>query len=490
MPHDASRARDATWPESPKRSGVLFAPRYPLRKVVVQIDAELALPARTGTPPASPGELLSDLLQHELVECYLYSDDGPPPGVAPVSGTDKVFEGWVVATSGPDGDGEYATYTPDGNRLVISGVWGGRGDDPSALEEDNGSGGIRPTGGAARRRRDRLAAQVASRALGADIYVTERPYLLGLAAEGHRGTVICNPEDALAVLGLYFRAQGKYLLTRTVESDRDGYFIVASRELLPQSWRWTAAGAQAAEGEIGPLAHSLLARVASALEARDGVHLAASRAAAGDRGENVLFHVDAVTLFLHAAVDLSARVAHRVLGLKGEERGASWRRRAWVSELKAAAPDLASAIERGGQGGRLFDVLRTFRNTIHGDALHNATMVDGREVKRLVGLPAAEVRNALALIDQLGGREAWGVERDSEASLWVRPETLIERLFSGVLPLLNELMARTPVELLPGVNLAPADLGPPPDSDRIRGASPMDSRFRTSIRWQLGISRP
>lgn len=57
---------------------------------------------------------------------------------------------------------------------------------------------------------------------------------------------------------------------------------------------------------------------------------------------------------------------------------------------------------------------------------------------------------------------------------------LVEELFAEVIPILNELMDRTPIESLPGASLTPADVVPPPDG-------PFSETCRFSIRKQYGF---
>lgn len=64
---------------------------------------------------------------------------------------------------------------------------------------------------------------------------------------------------------------------------------------------------------------------------------------------------------------------------------------------------------------------------------------------------------------------------------------LIECLFVAVTQLLNDLMARTPVETLPFVDLTATDTAPPHAAGAGDGMNPFAPMFRQSIRMQLGF---
>jgi hypothetical protein len=68
-----------------------------------------------------------------------------------------------------------------------------------------------PESFAARRAADAIAAGVAE-TVKADIYVTNRDYLHQVSWPLGRGVTFCRPIDALALVGLYLRSQGEFLI--------------------------------------------------------------------------------------------------------------------------------------------------------------------------------------------------------------------------------------------------------------------------------------
>lgn len=110
---------------------------------------------------------------------------------------------------------------------------------------------------------------------------------------------------------------------------RNVYYSVGAVELLPPAvWRWSDACRQEsrATGDetLSELAGSLLHRVRRALEARDELHRVLNRTQDNETRASVLSSLDMVLLLLMAASDITARVAHRVLGLGDRTYEAGW----------------------------------------------------------------------------------------------------------------------------------------------------------------------
>lgn len=179
--------------------------------------------------------------------------------------------------------------------------------------------------------------------------------------------------------------------------------------------------------------------------------------------------------------DILARVAHRVCGLSSKAVNAGWQKAPWLAELATAAPDLADVMSPGKHGAEVLTILRLLRNTIHGEALQGLhVQMSGRPDRSLVGLNSDDAARILKAMDVVGGRDRWGVEELLSGRVHVEPGVLIEELFAEVVPILNELMDRTPVESLPGVSLNLVDVVPPPEG-------PFSETCRFSIRKQYGF---
>lgn len=331
-------------------------------------------------------------------------------------------------------------------------------------------------------------------AIGADIFITNRPYLHAMSWKLADGVTFLDIDEALPTLGLYLRAHQMYVTSRspdrrgTSTMNRGLFFWVGTREQLPSAWRWFAACVQHSTGGVGDnllyLGQSVLQRVERALQVRDEVHVGLNKPQNNDTADEALSSMDVVLLLLMGAVDATARVAHQVLGLSSQPYLAAWQRNAWITEVTAATPSLGALFQPGTNELHAHTILRLLRNSIHGEALQALGVGSGRQRERtLVSLPASEEPALRAAFNALGGLSNWGVEELIPGRLHFDPGVLLEQLFPRVLAMLNAIMDETPVESLAHVALRPEDSAPP--------TGPHSGAFmevnRQSIRWQLGL---
>ncbi len=468
-------------------SGELFRVGPSLRPMVVLVDAELIDVPATGPDTRSRSqELLAELLGLETFVVHRYADAGPPAGTPTVTeGACRVFPGWAVVAD--KRDGVWGVVSGTGDRWTQSGVMGNA---VEVAEGDTRTGAyadLHPSESAARRAADGLAAQVAGQALEADVFVTERPYLHQATWRVAGDTTVCSVDGALALIGLYLRTQGLFHIARSYTFNRGLFTWVAARELLPSAWRWFSAtahsGSASGDERLMILSGSLLQRFERALIGRDAIHVALNQPQDNDVRDDALTALDDVSYRLMGAFDVLARVAHRVCGLSSKERNAGWQNAGWLAALAAVAPDLAEILNPGKRGVKVLTVVRMLRNTIHGEALQGPhVQMSGKPDRSLVGLNRDDEAEILEAMDALGGRARWGVEELLPGRVHIDPGVLVEALFAEVIPLLNELMDRTPVESLPDAGLTPADAVPPADA-----TGPFSEPCRFSIRKQYGF---
>jgi hypothetical protein len=460
----------------------------------VLIDATLE---KSGTPRTSGSgfderSLISDLLSSELIQVYRYSDAGPPSDVEPVVHRTGVaaYPGWaIVHLDRPEGFWDI-TYAEDGRTYTQAAVARNMLAIAEADVSTSAYSDLPADDAKARRRQDAVAAQVAA-AVQADIYITEREFLHKRGGYVTRETTICTVREGLALVGLYLRSQGTFCVLNDFTFNRGLYFWVGTRDLLPSAWRWYHACAQHSVGvgndSLMMLAGSLLQRFDRALELRDSVHISLNQTQNNDLREDALSALDMILVSFMAAIDVAARVAHRVLDISGDEHQAAWQQKrsgGWWHRLHAVEPALANVVAVGTQGDDTLTIVRLLRNSVHGAALQGIAYVqDGGPQETLVGLPAEEQSEVLAAMDAVGGRGSWGARAAVLGRTHVDPGMLVERLFDTVLALLNELMAKTPVERLSQVALSPAHDGPPAGGP----GDPFEPWMRQSIRWQLGL---
>jgi len=463
---------------------------------MLRVLADADLLAEPDDRTLSPKLILTGLPAHRYVRLLRYGDNGPSRGVPrrqygrADSGL-AVAEGWAELLP-PDGNEGRDVVHTETSGPVLSAIWGKRAEyarnemTPTAYPDLDG-----PTA-ADQRVRDGLAAEVAQ-AVGADIFITERPYLFETQAAIGQGVAICRTAEALALLSLYLRSQGEFIVfpapdgTGSLSMNEGLYYQVGSVELLSQSWRWSDVCAQISQATgdetISELYGSLLRRLQRALKTRDSLHRACNVLQNNDTARTVLTELDSILIALMGAIDGTARVAHLVLGLSGKPHGAGWQHdQNWLPNVAANEPDLAKLFDPGTAHHRTLTILRLLRNTVHGQMLRTtAIQRTGRLQETAIRLPSADVSMILAAMSDLGGREAWGVQTGANGSALVDPADFVERLFPHVLDLLNTTMERTPVERL----------APSPNS-RVNpalreSATWYSEQNRRSIRWQLGF---
>jgi len=470
----------------------LYLGRRRYRKLVVLLDADI-LPESDLTTWGKQC-LLAGFLTLDVVKCDRYTDEGPPAN-APRQEHSCMGEwvpGWAVLSS-DDGSRQRGVRTGDEHQFTDHVVLGNAPDVASKDTTTVAYSDRTPGNAAKQRRADALAAMVAS-AIGADRFITKRPYLHAVSWDIADGVTFADVDDALAILGLYLRAQEEYVTYRssdgryTCRANRGQFFWVGANELLPSARRWLAACVQhstsGGDERLLFLGQSTIQRVQRALQVRDEVQFGLNRPQDHDTADKVLASLDIVILLLMGAVDATARVAHEALGLIGSPRDAGWQNRRWIKKVTGKAPRLGTLFECGTDEYYVLEVLRLLRNSIHGEAIQAFAVEEQRSWSRtVVGLPKSYQGTLRTAFDGLGGVADWGVEELISEQLHFDAGMFLEQLFPRVITILNRIMDETPVERLDHVSLEPLDsLSPTGSQD-----GPFIERDRQSILWQLGL---
>ena len=489
----SSRAIHPAWPPFEEGQATpLYLGRQQYRELVVLLDADL-LP-ESDLKTWGKKYLLAGLLTLDLIECVRYADEGPPADVSRQhhEHMGEAVPGWAVL-SPDDGSGHRSVRTADEHQVSDHAVFG-NAQEVAAMDTSTDAYSDRAHDEVATQRRaDALAAMVAN-AIGADLFITRRPYLHAGSWDVADGVTFADVDEALAILGLYLRAQEQYVTSRSPEGrgshlmNRGLFFWVGARELLPSAWRWFAACVQQSTGSGDDnllfLGQSVLQRTQRALQVRDEVHVGLNKPQNNDTADEAMSSLDVVLLLLMGALDATARVAHAVIGLEGPSHQAGWQRNTWVAEIASAAPALAALFQPGADELHTLTILRLLRNSIHGAAMQPLGVGGPRGRERtLVSLPASNEPQLRAAFTALGGIADWGVEELIPGRLHFDPGGFVEQLFPRVTAMLNRIMDETPVERLPHVSLHPSDSLPPTGPQ----AGPFAELNRQSIRWQLGL---
>lgn len=481
---DPVMRRTPEWPDGPQPhtypSGALFERRPPLRKLVVLADADLLAAPDDGT--LSPTVLLTGLLTHPYIKLLLYRDAGPPAGT-PRKGDTAV--GWAELLPPDDQEGRDLVYAHLSEQPLCTGVYGtrakyARGDASPIAYRDRGD-----EAAADQRERDALAAEIAV-AVNADLFVTERPYLLETRWPVAQGVTLCPIAKALAVVGLYLRSQNEFVLWHAADgSDKLMtnewlYYQIGAVELLPELWRWSSARAQLKSEDdretLSGLHDALLQRVQRSLRARDGFYGAYNMPQKRDVVRTMLVELDALLVLLMGAADASARFIHILLGLPAKgRRQAGWQRPAWRDEVAKKTASLGDVFGSSTPLAHTSFILSRLRNTVHSEMIRATMRQSVRSRDAVIRLPNEDEETILEAMDALGGRAPWGVRTDPDGSAVLDPGLFVERLLPKVLTLLNAVMEHTPG----GSGASPGPQG--------QGPRWYVERNRMSIRWQLGF---
>jgi hypothetical protein len=484
------------WPDEVKPDTQLFHPRLPLRKLLVVMDAEVeneADPNLSLLGQLDGRLLVADLVKHDYIVLYRYADDGPPAGAGGHTVQNYpglVHPGWVIAEEVDTAEGIQVgiRYSQSLTQLA----WRGAPSNQLTIaerDENTGAYSEMTAEEAKVRRHTDARAYLAADAIGADLFITHRDYLLKSSQYSSDGVLVCGPEDALAFIGLYLRTQGEFRILSDFKFSRGLFYLAGTHQLLSSGQRWRRAIGQYSAGSgdkaLERISWSLIQRVDRALEERDRLHAALNRRQNNDVRDEALVLLDTILLWFMSAFDVAARVANRVLGLGFSDNQVGWQRDGWRKKVEEICPGLAAVMGAGTSGRNVLTIVRLLRNSVHGAALQGAAYHNSRGPQQtIVGLPPDDEPKILAAMDAEGGRAAWGVVLEiPDYQVQLDPGVFIETAFRAVIPLLNELMDATPIEKLPYVDLdAPEQVarGGPYDN-------PFSAEIGKSIRWQLGL---
>jgi hypothetical protein len=169
--------------------------------------------------------------------------------------------------------------------------------------------------------------------------------------------------------------------------------------------------------------------------------------------ETLLYHLDAMLLWLGGVFDVTALIADQAYGMGTSAWLIGWKRKEWRKGLQVAAPSLHNLTETGMPVRAVIDLVAAFRNTIHGEPVGGVTYSSSGNTRHLIQLPEdaeAEADRACAV---LGGSGTWGlVQKALEplGGLW-DPYIVVQMLIPFAAAALNAIMQATEVERLPGV---------------------------------------
>jgi hypothetical protein len=349
-------APHTSWPEAPATHGrvpALFSERPVRRRMLVVRDED----AWTRVDPFA-AELLSLLIDHPFVEVWHYADDGPPEEIRDTSEDEKVVAApyWLTLFQ-PTGERAHDDGSPGLSFLYELEQEGPRGLAGSYLDVDRLSSVLATAAPgeqfqiARTRARTDLLCLAAADALSADLLMTDRPTVLANRSDG-QGVTVATAGEAIALVSLYLRSQGVYLLgslsgARRV-AERSGFFFIGSRALLSTAEQWDPASIDqvSLRSRVFALRNSMLQRFDRALRNRDRIHLATSQPFNSSTADAAMEALYSTLVFLMASCDALARAAHLLLGLPDNQaHNAGWQRQSWTSRSEIQSiPTIATLL--------------------------------------------------------------------------------------------------------------------------------------------------
>lgn len=470
----------------------LFVENSPFRKLVVLLDVNVL--SDLDHEKEEKINLLAGLINLDTIICFHYADEGPPVDFTwrqhPKFG--EVAPNWALIEKNIE-SGERAVITYRNETLACHRI-AGNTEEVAAIDMSTEAYRLlSPEEAIQRRKSDALAAKVAE-CIKADIFISDRTYLRMLQRDIVDGVTVVGVDDAIAIIGLYLRAQRKYISYRSAidnseyRLDRGTYFWIGTLELLPSIWRYETALSKnpstSSDERAIFLWRSALQRLQKALEFRDDVYKGLNRATDLDAIESTITSFEAVALFLMGSIDALARITNLVLEIDSEPRNVGWQKSKWLKGLQDKAPDLHKHFENNAAGWHTIAILGAIRNSIHGIALLPFAETN-LEIPNafIIGLPEANARKLEKAFSFLGGSEIWGVKELMAGQLLFDPGILLEKLFEHVITTISRILVETPFESFPPISIKPLELYIPEFSrDNACHVS-----YRQNIRWLLGF---
>lgn len=459
------------------RSRALFARSAPLRKMIVMVDADLRERATHDEKLA----YLLRLVDDQSIESHLYAD---------AASGDAPAEGWVRVHPGEHEQQRFVAFFRDGELIRALTML-----DYSAYQRVVNAeppAEYSAAGNPEDRVQTDAIAMLAAREVRADLFLTERPLPLLLGHDAWSPVTSMRPTDAVPVVGLYLRQQGRFLLGASADAAhgsfpvRSVFYWQAAKALVPAASRWAgvfdAHFRATNDRTLSLLSSALIQRVDQALRSRDRLLAALSVPQDIDTMEEALSELDQFLLWVMAAFDVSARVAHITLELPGTFRSAGWQKgERWLPNVAERAQSLAALVDGESDGKHLLKILSLLRNSIHGPALSASgiiPVIGPRALEPLVELPRDERDAVCGAMNALGGQGAWGVGQPfPDHELHLHPGEFVEQALPRALALLNDLVAATPVQRHSSANVS-----------REQPARPLPrTPQETRALWQLGL---
>jgi hypothetical protein len=297
-----------------------------------------------------------------------------------------------------------------------------------------------------------------------DVLIADEPraYLRG-------GPTVVDASTGIALVGLFLRSRGigtnSYDRSAEHLKSPDEQRLIARKGLLDAAHERWWLGCIAGDRDLPLIAQGLVIRFQRAMRARDEVMVACLAPREQAPWDAICYHLDALLVWLHGALDVAAHVAESVYELNSRPGRIGWRLDDWRSKLQQAAPSLWELTEKGSPVRAVVDLIAELRNTIHGEVITEMTFVEDRSETTLLQVPTRTFEEVTEATDVVFGSTAWGRKgpptAEAELRMW-DPYVLVQMLVPFAAEALKAIMSSTEVERLPGATEAALDPGPRP----------------------------
>jgi hypothetical protein len=319
----------------------------------------------------------------------------------------------------------------------------------------------------------------------ADGFVTRRSFLTRRTAWTY------NVDEAVALIGLLLRLRRNSSLGTDLWQIRAGepdFHWLLARAVTPSGWHWFSACVQYADVPDGPviepqtaaeqaladrkdaiigLGQTTLERLERVLQIRDRLHAQAKMRRSHTISDEMVFLFETLCLFLIAAFDTAARVAHIVYvddKYTDDQRvGAGWRNPDWLDKLPN---EVAACTAPGSKGQTVLTLVARLRNQIHGKAFSTHALAGGGQMEFLPQLGKKLDVALRAEILKLGEEpESWGLV-NRHSSTYLEVDRYTEALLPHAIETLDAILAETEVErMLESSDQVDRLMAGPPDED-------------------------
>lgn len=455
-----------------KHRSPLFTGTQPARDLLVVVDGDIA----DLYHPVHPKTLLEKLLSDQHVIAYSFSNDGPPAGYERkhYKFMGEYVPGWINnGASSNEGMVRFSFTYGDEKSLHDQAVFGNRFEIANRDTEAQSYNGLSAKDSALRRVKDFDALSVASE-MGADMFITNRPYLIERRDRMERlcKVRICSEEKALPLLLFYLRSHGDFYLymnhnaASTIE-DEHAFFRMAAMSRFPVFWQWERAAELISDTEVKVKFiqnyQAILCDLEHILIARDRVGILASQAAYPRVQSDLLFLFvdDLVTLSgLLDSLALQADLSNR---MKTNRMRVSWNNKSWREKLKQHSQREDWPLLEDTALGYI-GLLADLRNSVHGDPLNAISILESKPFHYPKDPPAEfriqltsdypnSSRNRVAdRITKVGGRNWPEISLGEHGALFALPQPFLDRIVSYILDAVNRTLPLMRLASFPDVD--------------------------------------